>query len=902
MSFTEIDKIYDPEKIEERIYQFWLDANVFHGKPNPDKKPYSIVIPPPNVTDRLHMGHAYNNTLQDILIRFKKMLGFETMWMPGTDHAGIATQTVVERDLKQNENKTRHDFGREKFVERVWEWKEKHGAIIIDQLKKLGCACDWERERFTMDEGLSEAVQDVFIKLYERGLIYKGQRIVNWDPASATALADDEVEHKEVQGKLYHIKYYFTDSDEFLVVATTRPETLLGDSGIAIAPDDAEKQHLIGKKVIIPFVNREVAIFADEHVDKEFGSGFVKATPAHDPNDFEMGERHNLDQLVVMDKDGCILKYCVLVNGSEHTEELPIPDFLAGVERFEARKRIVAELRKQGDIVKIEEHVHSIGHSYRSKVPIEPYLSEQWFVKMKPLAEKALEAVHSGKVKLYPEGRYDKTYEHWMNNIRDWCISRQLWWGHRIPAWYNAAGEIKVSATDPSTADEKWTQDPDVLDTWFSSQLWPFSTLGWPEETESLKYFYPTNTLVTGADIIFFWVARMIMAGLEFREEIPFDNVYFNGIVRDENGHKMSKSLGNGIDPLEMIEKYSADAVRYTLLSLSSEGQDIFLGKKDFEIGRNFTNKLWNSFRFLGMHLNEEIIANSNLDDVVSYKKAGKLDLADEWILSRYTTTIRRVTKGFEEFKFHDAVNALHAFFWREYCDWYLELSKPRLYGQDEELRRASITVALFTLKGILKLLHPLIPFITEEIWQHIGLSEKDCIMQVEWPTIDAQFENKNIEADADFLQSLINAVRNIRGEMNVPPKNPASLLISGADDHVAELVKTYLPYFNQLANVDNIQANHELKRPELSAMAVVNKMEVFVPLSGLIDIDKEKQRLEKERTRLDKQLIGLSRKLENNDFLDRAPEQVIEREKQKLQDWRLTLDKITENLEQLSN
>ncbi len=901
MSFTDIDKVYNPDKVERRIYQFWLAQNAFHGEPNPDKSPYSIVIPPPNVTDRLHMGHAYNNTLQDILIRFKKMLGFETMWMPGTDHAGIATQTVVERSLKENESKTRYDLGREKFIEHVWLWKDKHGAIIIDQLKKLGCACDWQRERFTMDAGLSEAVQEVFIQLYERGLIYKGQRIVNWDPASATALADDEVEHKEINGKLYHIKYKFKDSDDFLVVATTRPETLLGDTGIAISPEDSEKQYLLGREVIIPFVNRPVKIFADEHVDKEFGSGFVKVTPAHDPNDFEMGQRHHLDQIVIMDRDGKILQCCIRVRGSERAEELSIPAFLSGADRFEARKRIIAELEKTGDIVKIEEHVHAVGHSYRSKVPIEPYLSEQWFVKMKPLAEKALAAVQSGQVKLYPEGRFEKTYEHWMSNIRDWCISRQLWWGHRIPAWYNEKNEIRVSKTDPSTAEEKWTQDPDVLDTWFSSQLWPFSTLGWPQETAALKYFYPTNTLVTGADIIFFWVARMIMAGLEFRKDIPFENVYFNGIVRDENGRKMSKSLGNGIDPLEMIDKYSADAVRYTLLSLSSEGQDIYLGKKDFEIGRNFTNKLWNSFRFLSMHLSEDMLDKARLSDINKLQEEHKLDLADEWILSRYSATIQRVTKGFEEFKFHEAVSALHSFFWREYCDWYLELSKPRLYGADKELRDASLKVALFTLKGILKLLHPLIPFITEEIWQIIGLPENKSILLSEWPADEAVFANPAIEADADFLQAMINAVRNIRGEMNVPPKNPAQLLISGADDHVAQLVQKYLPYFTQLANVDQVRASRQLQRPELSATAVVNKLEVFVPLSGLIDIEKEKSRLEKEKNRLDKQLTGLMKKLGNEDFLNRAPEEVIEREKQKLEDWRVTLDKIRENLEQLT-
>lgn len=900
MPQNELPKTYDPKQVEDRIYGFWLEKNYFHAEPNPDKTPYTIVIPPPNVTDRLHMGHAYNNTIQDMIIRFKKMRGFETLWMPGTDHAGIATQTVMERSLKK-EGKSRYDVGREKFVELTWEWKEKHGSIIINQLKKLGCACDWERERFTMDEGLSKAVELVFIKLYDKGLIYKGNRIVNWDPASATALSDDEVEFEEVQGKLYHIRYKLKDSDEFITVATTRPETLLGDTGVAIALDDEAKQRLIGKTVIIPFVNREVTIFADEHVDKEFGTGFVKATPAHDPNDFDMGKRHGLAQVIMLDHDARILPVCQVVEGTERKDELPVPEFLAGLDRFEARKKIVAALEEMGQIEKIEEYTHSVGHSYRSKVPIEPYLSEQWFVKMKPLAEAALEAVTSGKIKLYPEGKWDRTYAHWMTNVRDWCISRQLWWGHRIPVWYNDNGDIKVCADDPSTPGDRYKQDPDVLDTWFSSQLWPFSTLGWPEKNADLDYFYPTNTLVTGPDIIFFWVARMIMAGLEFMGDIPFDSVYFNGIIRDVHGKKMSKTLGNGIDPLAMIDKYSADAVRYSLLALSSEGQDINLAIKDFEIGRNFSNKLWNAFRFVAMNLEDGAAAKANLAGIQELREKSLLDLADEWILSRYSETVIRITAAMEKFKFHDVNSALHSFFWGEFCDWYLELIKPRLFGDDAARKQATQATAVFALRGLLRLLHPIIPFITEEIWQQIGAEVSESIMLTDWPESEAVFADRDVEARMALLQAAIMAVRNIRGELNVPPQKYADVLISGADADTAELLQTNMAYFSHLARISSVQASAHIERPKLSATSVVRKLEIFMPLEGLIDIDVERQRLSKEKTRLEGQVSGLQRKLQNKDFLAKAPQQVVENEQRKLNDFKLMLEKIEANLAQLA-
>ncbi len=887
---NEIAKIYDPKQTEDKWYRFWQDKKYFHANVNSDKKPYTIVIPPPNVTAKLHMGHAFNNTLQDILIRYHKKKGFETLWLPGTDHAGIATQAVVERALAA-EGKTRHDLGREKFVEKVWEWKEEHGSTIISQLKKMGCACDWDRERFTLDQGLSDAVQEVFVRLYERGLLYKGLRIVNWDPASGTALADDEVEHKEVQGHMYHIRYRFAGSDDFIVVATTRPETLLGDTGVAVSPDDEEKQHLIGKKVIIPFVNREVEIFADEHVDKEFGTGFVKATPAHDPNDFEMGQRHNLPNVIMLDKDGKVLPVCKVFVGEEYEDELPIPEFLAGKDRFEARKLIVQALEEAGQLVKIEKHMHAVGHSYRSKVPVEPYLSVQWFVKMKPFAEEALQAVKDGRIQFHPEGRFEKTYEHWMTNIRDWCISRQLWWGHRIPAWYNEKGEVKVSRTDPSTTDEKWTQDPDVLDTWFSSQLWPFSTLGWPHQTEELDYFYPTDTLVTGPDIIFFWVARMVMSGLEFMNEVPFKHVYFNGIVRDEQGRKMSKSLGNGIDPSEMIEKYSADAVRFTIIALSSEGQDINLGPKSFEIGRNFSNKIWNAFRFLSMHLNDEYALN--IRDFEDH-----FTLEDRWILSRFHQAIQDASKNIERFRLNDALDSVYHFFWHNYCDWYLEMIKQRLYKPEAETdKTTALAVAAHIMKGSMELLHPFIPFITEEIWQNFKTPGEESIMLSSWPAFDESLRNPQAEQDMDWLMEAIGGIRNLRVEMDVPPAKKIALVVD-AKAETEVLIRQNTNHFAALAKVESIKTITADFDKNDAGTIVVQGTELFIPMADLIDREKEKQRLEKEIARLEGLEKAAMGKLNNKNFVEKAPEQVVQAEQKKLQNIRENLDKVRKNYE----
>jgi len=885
----EIEKIYNPNAVEDKWYDRWREKGYFHARVNRGKKPYTIVIPPPNVTDKLHMGHAFNNTIQDILIRWKRKAGYEALWVPGTDHAGIATQAVVERDLKKQENKTRHDLGRDAFLKRVWAWKEKHGNTITSQLKKLGCSLDWERERFTMDEGLSKAVQQVFIRLYEKGLVYKGLRIVNWDPASGTALADDEVDHKEVRGKLYHIRYKLKDSDEYIVVATTRPETLLGDSGVAVAPDDEEKQHLVGRQVIIPFVERPVTIFTDAHVDKAFGTGFVKATPAHDPNDFEMGQRHHLDQIIMLDKNGKVLPVCRRYHNGAWEEERPVPAFLAGLDRFEARKKIIEALDEMGQLVKVEEHTHAVGHSYRSHVPIEPYLSEQWFVKMEPLARKALEVVENGTVKFHPAGRFENTYRHWMTNIRDWCISRQLWWGHRIPAWYNEQGEIKVCVEDPSTEDEKWTRDPDVLDTWFSSQLWPFSTLGWPEKTPELDYFYPTSTLVTGPDIIFFWVARMIMAGLEFMGDVPFKDVFFNGIVRDAQGRKMSKSLGNGIDPLEMVDKFSADAVRFTLIMMSAEGQDLNLSEKSFETGRNFSNKIWNAFRFLSMNLDDDFST-----DITGLESG--FETADRWILSQLQHTIEAVTRHLEQFRFHDALETVYHFFWGAYCDWYLEMIKPRLYRpESEEQRLTARRIAAHVMKTTMELMHPVIPFITEEIWQYFKNNEEESVMVAPWPVANPTRVDDEAEMIMAFVREAIGALRNIRTEMNVPLSKSMTVFVEGDDETVHNLLDNTV-HFNTLAKVDSLSRAAAGLDKSHCATVVVRGVELFVPLAGLIDVEKEKARLQKEINRLQGLAGGIRRKLENKNFTEKAPTAVVEGERNKLANILENLEKVQAN------
>ncbi|MDZ7262007.1 MAG: valine--tRNA ligase [candidate division KSB1 bacterium] len=883
MSGKNIDKVYDPKKVEDKWYEYWQRENYFHAEVNPQKTPYTIVIPPPNVTDVLHMGHAYNNTIQDILIRFRRMQGYETLWLPGTDHAGIATQNVVERKLWKDEQLTRHDLGREKFVERVWQWRQKYGSIIIEQLKKLGCSCDWARERFTMDEGLSRAVLEVFVRLYRKGLIYRGKYIINWCPRCQTALSDEEAIHQEHEGKLWYIKYPLKGSSNFITVATTRPETMLGDVAVAVHPQDPRYKALIGKIVILPVLERPIPIIGDEQVDSEFGTGAVKVTPAHDPNDFEIGNRHGLTPINVMNGDGTMNENAGKYNGFD---------------RFECRKKLVEELKAKGLLEKIEGHSHAVAHCQRCDTILEPYLSEQWFVKVKPLAEPALRVVQEGQIKLHPD-KWVKVYTNWMENIRDWCISRQLWWGHRIPVYYCLdCQEMMVAVDAPKECtqcgSQRIRQDEDVLDTWFSSWLWPFSTMGWPEETPELKYFYPTDTLVTAPEILFFWVARMIMAGLEFMGQIPFKDVYLHGIVRDEFGRKMSKSLGNGIDPLEMVEKYSADAVRFSLLMLTSEGQDINLAERDFEIGRNFSNKIWNAFRFLALNMEDEVnyvVAEKNLSQLA------KAELCDRWILSRFTKTAQKVTQTIENFKLNETIDALYSFFWHEYCDWYLELIKPRLYGQDAEAKKVALTVAINVMRGILKLLHPFIPFITEEIWQTLKQKDEKSLIVSPWVHWDETLISEQAEKELGFLQAVIGAIRNIRGEMNVPPNKKAEVLVKGTDDGYISLIQQNQSYLYTLANVERLTLGRDFPKPRLSASAVVGKVEVYVPLEGLIDIAVERNRLQKEVDRLGKQLDSLNKKLTNPDFLSRAPEEVIAREKKKKEDFTAAFEKLQRNL-----
>jgi len=890
----ELPKIYDPKLVEGRIYQEWINKGYFKASVNTERQPYTIVIPPPNVTDVLHMGHAYNNTIQDILIRFQRMQQKEALWLPGMDHAGIATQNVVERHLRKEENCSRHDLGREKFIERVWQWKEDRGGRIIEQLKRLGFSCDWDRESFTMSDELSRAVTEVFVRLFNKGLIYKGKYIINWCPRCQTALSDEEVDHVERNGNLWYLKYAIKGFKKHITVATTRPETMLGDVAIAVHPEDKRYQKYIGKVAILPIVGRELAIIADEAVDKDFGTGAVKITPAHDPNDFLMGRRHNLTPINVMNEDATM---------NEEAGKF------AGMDRLKARKCLLQELKSIDAIEKIEEHQNSVGHCYRCKTVVEPYLSEQWFVKMQPLAEPALQAIKKGKLKLYP-ARWQKVFIHWLENIHDWCISRQIWWGHRIPIYTCNDCQHVVAAVAPPVNCEKCAssnikQEEDVLDTWFSSQLWPFATLGWPNETEDLRYFYPTDALVTGPDIIFFWVARMVMIGLEFMGETPFSDVYFNGIIRDTQGRKMSKSLGNGIDPLEMVEMYSADAVRFSLLDLSSEGQDINLAPNDFEIGRNFSNKVWNAFRFLWINLDEVDLRQANFDFIMSAKEKKLLDLSDKWILSRFQKCIKKVTRSLEQFKLHETAEAVHGFFWREYCDWYLELIKPRLYGKSgEEEKRVTLGVASYVMKGILQLLHPFIPFITEELWLKIrNENDVESIMISTWPTERRDLMDKEAEKSIEAIQGIIGAIRNIRGEMNVAPNKTARLVVangSASGGVNAELLSANKAYLEHLAKVDDLSFLHDHNRPEKAASAIVNGIEIFVPLEGLIDFDVERARLSKEIIRIEKQLEGLNSKLQNNDFLAKAPEDIIKREKKKKSDFESNLKKIKANLASL--
>ena len=884
MSERELAKAYNPKDFEDKWFSFWTKNDYFSARVNESKTPYTIVIPPPNVTAQLHMGHGLNNTIQDILIRWKRMCGLNALWVPGTDHAGIATQNVVEKKLHK-ENKTRHHFGRDEFVDEVWKWKEEYGSIIIDQLKKMGCSCDWQRERFTMDEGLSHAVREVFVRLYEDDLIYKGKYIVNWCPRCGTALSQEEAEHEDIDGFFFHIKYPVKGEDSFIEVATTRPETMLGDTAVAVNPKDPRYKKLIGKMLILPLVNREIPVIADDHCKMDFGTGAVKVTPAHDPNDFLMGRRHHLEQINVMNPDGSMNEAA--------------GDGYMGLDRFECRKQVVEDLEKAGLFIKKEAHQHSVGHCYRCNTVVEPYLSDQWFVRMKPLAEKAREVAENGKVTFYPE-KWKKVYLHWMDNIEDWCISRQIWWGHRIPVWTcGDCGEIMVSRDELTRCvkceSESIVQDEDVLDTWFSSWLWPFSTLGWPGENEDLGHFYPTSVLSTAPEILFFWVARMIMAGLYFMGDVPFSEVYLHSTVRDKLGRKMSKSLGNGIDPLEVIEKHGADALRFTIVSLAPIGLDIKLGyddkQNDFLTGSRFANKIWNASRYILMNLDDKL--NRDLDSI-------DRDLADNWILSRLQDAIQSVIKGFNSYKFNDAAMALYDFIWHDFCDWYVELSKIKLYGNSDRQKESATTILIFVLSEALKLLHPIMPYITEEIWQKLP-HEGDSIMIAPFPEIRKELQHDEAAKNMALIQELVYNIRNIRGEMNIAPEKKVHIVIQTENDQLSKLFGDYEPYILMLGKVLSVKITESYAADSRSASSVGTGYELYVPLEGLIDLNVERQRIEKDMAKAEKEMEKASKKLSNDKFLTNAAQDVVDKEKEKLAQAKDSLEKLKKNLSVLS-
>ena len=889
MFLFNMEKIFEPKKIEERWYKFWLEKGYFHANENSDKKSYCIVIPPPNITGALHIGHALNNTIQDILIRYKRMEGFNTLWMPGTDHAGIATQNVVERQLLA-EGADRHKIGREEFVERVWKWKEKSGGDIIRQLKRLGASCDWERERFTMDEGLSKAVREVFVRLYDEGLIYKGDRLINWCPRCHTALSDLEVEHEEQKGHLYHIKYPVKNTSDFITIATTRPETMLGDTAVAVNPDDERYKNFTGKTVTLPIVNREIPVIADSYVDKNFGTGALKITPAHDPNDFEIGTRHNLLQVKVIAEDGTMNE-----NAGKYK----------GLDRFKCRKALLSDLENEGFLIKVEDYVHSVGKCYRCKTIVEPNLSKQWFVKIKPLSEPALEAVKDGRIRIIPKG-WENTYFEWMNNIKDWCISRQIWWGHRIPAWNCLdCGEITVSKTDVKECSKckskNIEQESDVLDTWFSSALWPFSTLGWPENTKELEAFYPTSVLVTSFDILFFWVARMIMMGLKFRGDIPFRDVYIHALVRDAEGQKMSKSKGNVIDPLIMMEKYGTDAFRFTLAAFAAQGRDIKLSEERIEGYRNFANKIWNAFRFAMMNLEDYIssqdIVGQGFSLAVS-KPEGlpyNLQLSDRWIISRLQKAIADTRKGLTEYKFNESAGTIYQFFWHELCDWYIEIIKPRLAASAEE-RKTAQSVLLYVMENSLRLLHPFMPFITEELWQQLPHSG-ESIMTAEYPVYNEALVNEDFEREMILIMEISRGIRNIRSEMNISLAKKLDVILRTGDEKKLQMIERQNLYISELSRLKNLSVTRNGKEPKMAATAVVEDIEIFVLLEGVIDIQEERNRLGRELEKINSDIATLNKRLSNRDFINRAPKDVVEKDREKYQSLTVIAEKIQQNL-----
>ena len=858
----QLDKHYEPAEVEKRWGQFWQKKNFYHADETLDNQSFSIVIPPPNITGRLHIGHAFNNTLQDILVRWKRMQGFNSLWQPGTDHAGIATQNVVERQLHA-EGTDREKLGRDAFIERVWKWRDESGGAITGQLKKLGSSLDWERDRFTMDEGLSKAVREVFVTLYEEGLIYKGDYIINWCPRCHTALSDLEVEHADTEGHLYHLRYPFKDGQGSITIATTRPETMLGDTAVAINPEDERYTAFKGKTLIVPIINREIPLIEDSYVDTSFGTGALKVTPAHDPNDFEIGRRHNLAYVNVMDSSGAMNAQAGLA--------------YEGLDRFECRKKLVNDLKQAGVLLKIENLNHSVGHCYRCRMVVEPYLSKQWFVKAKPLAEPAIKAVRDGTIKIVPKF-WENTYFEWMENIRDWCISRQIWWGHQIPAWTcKDCGEIRVDRETPESclacASVDLEQETDVLDTWFSSALWPFSTLGWPEKTETLNRFYPTSVLCTGFDILFFWVARMIMMGIKFMDNVPFHHVYIHALIRDAEGQKMSKTKGNVIDPLAVMDEYGTDALRFTLAAFAAQGRDIKLAEERIEGYRNFCNKLWNASRFVFMNLD-------GYQGTCQLNEHAELSIADQWILSRLNSTTQEVNQALENFKFNDASLAVYKFIWNEYCDWYIEFAKPRLQ-EDGPGKIAAQNVLVHVLEAALKLLHPFMPFITEEIWQKLP-KNGDSIMVSAFPKFDATKSDKDVEKAMGKIMEVITGVRNIRGEMNLNPGLKLKALIKTRHANLEAMLTKYSGFICDLARLDQITIGPKIEKSKVSASSVLGEMDLIIPLEGMMDFEEERGRIEKELKKIEKDLIFLDKKLSNPNFVKKAPAEVIEKDEKR--------------------
>ena len=876
MKSKKMNSSYEPKDVEKKWYDFWEGEGLFKPKAQSDDQPYCIVIPPPNVTGTLHMGHALNNTLQDILCRYKRMRGYNVLWQPGTDHAGIATQNVVEKDLAAR-GTDRHAVGREKFIELVWEWRKKYGGLIINQLRRLGCCCDWSRERFTMDEGLSRAVKEVFVRLYEEGLVYRGDYIINWCPRCHTALADLEVEHEDKDSFLYHVRYPFEPGDGHLVVATTRPETLLGDTAVAVNPEDDRYRHAHGKSVLLPLLRRPIPVILDKYVDVEFGTGALKITPAHDPNDFEIGDAHGLERVKVIDENG-------IMND--------LAGKYQGLDRFECRERILEDLKAEGLLEKVEPYRHAVGHCYRCKTMIEPLLSKQWFVKVGPLAKQALAAVKEGETKIYP-ATWEKVYFEWMTNIRDWCVSRQIWWGHRIPAWYcEDCGEVTVAKEPPKACSAcksvKLSQETDVLDTWFSSALWPFSTLGWPDETDELKTFYPTSVLVTGFDILFFWVARMMMMGIHFMGEIPFRDVYIHALVRDAEGKKMSKSKGNVIDPLEVMDRFGTDAFRFTLAAFAAQGRDIKLSEERILGYRHFVNKIWNASRLVLMNLDGQETAE---------KQEGLYTLPDRWILARIGQVSREVSEALEDYRFNDAAGSCYQFVWHEFCDWYLEMAKQGIYSDDEKVQANTKAVLAEVLRAVLKLLHPFMPFITEEVWQLLP-GESTSIMIADFPEYSENIEDSQAMAHMDLLMGVITGIRNIRGEMRIPPSTLVRVVMDVPDKESGGVVLENAIYLKSLAKVAEFSIQSHAAKPEASATAVFKEIQIHVLLKGLLDFEEEKRRIGKEIAKLEKELGLSNKKLANADFLEKAPAQIVEEVREKVSNLTGKLEKLHQNLD----